>query len=356
MKPIRPTEYKKYFFSKGVLSCLQCGFLLRGSLAKADLLAVYKDEQFKIFFLKDKEKTCNGLGVEIYTDQKRYEKYFSDFKQYLKFGHEVLVKKYAEVPDHMTKGEFVEVIEQVGKLWWYYGFAEFPYLDLVNEVGDEASRKRAEEIALFKFEARELMNKYYFKDCVIDNILNYISKTFLEGNDAHLLFHDELIALFDGKTFDKEIIEQRKKCYSASVTDRVIEKRSNGEALFLSNNLGVHKPSNHVKGMTAHPGKVKGRVVIAPLLGDHDAIAEIDKIMHPGDILVAETTSPDIMMMCEKAAAIVAEQGGLLSHAAIVSREMKTPCIIQAEYATTILKTGDIVEVDADEGVVRKLN
>ena len=57
----------------------------------------------------------------------------------------------------------------------------------------------------------------------------------------------------------------------------------------------------------------------------------------------------------EKAGAIVTDEGGLTSHAAIVSRELKIPCIVGTKIATKILKDGDIVEVDAKKGIVRKI-
>ena len=80
--------------------------------------------------------------------------------------------------------------------------------------------------------------------------------------------------------------------------------------------------------------------------------ANLDKVKR-GDILVAPMTIPDMVPAMEKAAAFVTDEGGILCHAAIVSREMKKPCIIGTKIATKALKDGDLVEVDADNGVVR---
>ena len=57
----------------------------------------------------------------------------------------------------------------------------------------------------------------------------------------------------------------------------------------------------------------------------------------------------------KKAAAIITDKGGVLSHAAIVAREMKKPCIIGTKVATEVLHDGDLVEVDADNGIVKIL-
>ncbi|MFH0889704.1 MAG: PEP-utilizing enzyme [Candidatus Aenigmatarchaeota archaeon] len=77
--------------------------------------------------------------------------------------------------------------------------------------------------------------------------------------------------------------------------------------------------------------------------------------MKRGQILVAPMTSPDFVTVMKKAAAIVTDWGGLLCHAAIVSREFGIPCVVGTNIATKVIKTGDMIEVDADEGVVRKI-
>ena len=66
-------------------------------------------------------------------------------------------------------------------------------------------------------------------------------------------------------------------------------------------------------------------------------------------------TRPEFLPLMKKAAAFVTDAGGLLSHAAIVARELKKPCIIATETATKVFKDGDLIEVDADKGVVRVL-
>ena len=58
----------------------------------------------------------------------------------------------------------------------------------------------------------------------------------------------------------------------------------------------------------------------------------------------------------KKAATIVTDEGGICSHAALVSRELGIPCIVGTKDATRIFKDGDIVEVDADTGVVRRIS
>lgn len=86
------------------------------------------------------------------------------------------------------------------------------------------------------------------------------------------------------------------------------------------------------------------------LLGGQD----INKVKS-GDILIAVMTFPNFIPAMEKAAAFVTDEGGILCYAAIVAREMKKPCMIGTKIATKIFKDGDMVEVDANLGSVKKI-
>jgi phosphohistidine swiveling domain-containing protein len=103
-----------------------------------------------------------------------------------------------------------------------------------------------------------------------------------------------------------------------------------------------------VSGQTGSPGKTTGRVkIVKPeQLGD-------ENLNFPdGSILVCHVTTPQFVPLMQKAAAIVTDQGGILSHAAIVARELKKPCIVATGNATQLLKDGQQVTVDADQGTV----
>ena len=106
--------------------------------------------------------------------------------------------------------------------------------------------------------------------------------------------------------------------------------------------------SDELKGVIANRGIAKGTVKIVT---NNTQLKKVNE----GDILVSPMTTPDFAPAMEKAAAFVTDEGGILSHAAIVSREMQKPCIIGTQIATKVLKDGDLVEVDANKGVVRKL-
>ena len=104
-----------------------------------------------------------------------------------------------------------------------------------------------------------------------------------------------------------------------------------------------------VSGQVGSPGHARGRVRI--VLPEDLETAQLE----PGDILVCRMTTPDYLPLMQQATAIVTDLGGILSHAAIVARELGKPCITATRDATTKLREGQQVEVDAEAGVVRSV-
>lgn len=109
----------------------------------------------------------------------------------------------------------------------------------------------------------------------------------------------------------------------------------------------VSETSQNIRGISAHPGTVQGIVRIVTV----DTIEIVD--FKPGEILVCDNTDVRYLPLMKIAGAIVANRGGILSHAAIISRELGVPCIIGTKIATQVLHDGDLVEVDATRGTVR---
>ncbi|MFA6436974.1 MAG: PEP-utilizing enzyme [Candidatus Paceibacterota bacterium] len=103
-----------------------------------------------------------------------------------------------------------------------------------------------------------------------------------------------------------------------------------------------------ITGQIGAKGKIRG---IARLIL---STAEMNK-MEKGEILIAQSTTVDFVPVMRLAGAIVTDEGGLTCHAAIIARELKKPCIIGTKNATKVIKDGDLVEVDADRGVVKIL-
>lgn len=102
-----------------------------------------------------------------------------------------------------------------------------------------------------------------------------------------------------------------------------------------------------VKGMVANKSREK-------LIGEVCIVIDPYKDKFPeGRVLVTTMTRPDFVPLIKKAKAIITDEGGVTSHAAVVSREFGIPCIIGTKNATRMLKTGYKVEVDTDKGYVK---
>lgn len=168
------------------------------------------------------------------------------------------------------------------------------------------------------------------------------------------IFIDELKeALCSDKVLDKIVLKQRYH-YSVFTCKK-------GEPYFFITGKDarklvldiIHKDSREeivkeLKGMTACRGIVTGKVKILLSSADCGKVKE-------GDIIVAKMTSPDYITAIKKAKAIITDEGGIICHAAIISRELKKPCIIGTKIATKVLKDGDLVELNADKGIIKIL-
>lgn len=150
---------------------------------------------------------------------------------------------------------------------------------------------------------------------------------------------------------DKQELEQRFQ-YCVHTCEKGIEKRTIEDYLSEHSHIKFEKydvPDGGIlKGQVSYPGKAKGRVRILKLKKDIQNFEE-------GAILVSPMTTPDFLPAMKKAAAIVTDEGGILCHAAIVARESQKPCVIGTKVATKMFMDGDVVEVDADNGTIRRV-
>ncbi len=117
---------------------------------------------------------------------------------------------------------------------------------------------------------------------------------------------------------------------------------------FLENKKEIAEATPILKGKVSYPGKVTGMAYVVRSKADF-------KNFPKGAILVSHSTTPDYVPIIKKAVAIITDEGGILSHASVISREMHVPCIIGTLNASSFIKNGDLVEVDAKIGVVNIL-
>lgn len=327
------------------------------------LVSIVKDDDFVCYMPKEKIEETSAEGLILYGSEQNFDKYVEDFR---KFQREftALCSSILKSKD-ISKDQIKEFIKHSERCINFYRRTEFIYVDkpyLESKKGHypelDENLKKYEKI---KFEFRDYINTVYLgTNSFYLKILDKLSSKFNVGvEDLQQYKIKEILDLFENKTVSKDLAKER---FHRNI---IIDKNGDFEIYWgneadelIKNFIGSESSNEEIKGTVVHRGKIKGKVVIIKPAWNEDfsRIKSAMEKMNSGDILVSETTSPDIMPAIKKAGAIVTDQGGLMSHAAIMSRELKVPGIVGTGNATKILKDGDMVEVDADNGIVKILN
>jgi phosphohistidine swiveling domain-containing protein len=261
----------------------------------------------------------------------------------------------------------------------YVGYEEYTFADFEAEVLQAIEHPHAHGNTVFEEHRREkaaLLERYAFTDEIRaiarlaeimvkwqDQRKNYTlffvtlrHKVLAEvsrrsGMDFNLLRYiegREIREVLQNRMSADALFERRKGCiviYREGKNKGIV---SGKEAIDFFKELSAVNVAGltEVKGTPASLGTARGKARIVLSIAD---IATVQT----GEILVTSMTRPEHMPAMKKAAAIVTDDGGITCHAAIVSRELKKPCVIGTKIGTKVFKTGDLVEVDAEKGVVR---
>jgi phosphohistidine swiveling domain-containing protein len=205
------------------------------------------------------------------------------------------------------------------------------------------------EVVKLSYDTRKSTENFIF--FAIDGIVNAMKKIVPEKYEKYIYFltYDEVL----GKLPPINILKERKESYiyyqgsvfSGPSLD-IFNKVNNIK--FFSEKVSDLKSGNIIKGSSACVGKVTGRIKKIT------EVADMNKIKR-NEILVTSMTTPDLMAVNKNFLAIITDEGGITCHAAIVARELRKPCIIGTKIATQVLNDGDLIEVDANNGIIKIL-
>ncbi len=149
--------------------------------------------------------------------------------------------------------------------------------------------------------------------------------------------------LVNGKKLDEQELEKR--------SERIVLQRQErevygAEALSISEKVFPKVDfDKDLNGIVASSGVVRGRVRHVYSKEDAEQVTN-------DEILVAFGTDFDLMVGLQNCAGVITEEGGLLSHASVISRELSKPCLIDVKNAMQMLNDGDTVEVNTKEGKI----
>lgn len=185
------------------------------------------------------------------------------------------------------------------------------------------------------------MGKQFYNEGIIEN-----------ERDIFWLTQDEIFNFIEGKSVNtnlRELINYRKAEYSKfELEEAPAERFSTFGTVSYGNTYKakqqITETDDNIKGLGCCPGIVKAKVRVVMNPNEIEALN--------GEILVTSSTDPGWITLFPSAMGILVERGSLLSHSAIVSREMGIPCVVGITNLLQKVKTGDLVEMDGSSGIV----
>jgi phosphohistidine swiveling domain-containing protein len=195
-------------------------------------------------------------------------------------------------------------------------------------------------------EARK--NTEYVLSPIADKISIIFAKEFLKRNNYNIEYV-KYVSQSNLYNWNLNDIALRKKgfiYYNGNFYYNNFEKFTKERNISIKNEISKN---DVLKGKIAYGNCIVEGVV--RIVKNKSQILDLQK----NEILVTTATIPEYVSFLSKAKAILTEEGGITTHAAIVSRELKIPCLIGIKNITKILNNGDLIEVDADKGIVRKI-
>ena len=225
------------------------------------------------------------------------------------------------------------------------------YQSYLNTVKDKKLKKLAEITHSFSYlkEMRDDYRRraYYLLQPFWEEVSIRTELSLEETN--YLLLSELLKVLKTGKNSFYSTIKARQVQYALELRGgKLYVYSGKKDAYKIASKVAVSTGSSFVAGTTASSGKAEGKVCVIFHRGEF-------KKFKKGCILVTTMTHPEFLPIMKLAKAIVTDEGGITCHAAIVSRELGIPCVIGTKISTQVFKDGDLVEVDANNGIIKKI-
>lgn len=294
-------------------------------------------------------------GKPIISEKRQIEEVINDCKEFIKRYPPKLVDLQKRM-NTASQSDLKAIFDELGEMTVEINRPNVPLNENSFETKDH---KLLDELPFIRDQYSEKVitetwNSY-------NKLMKIISdKRNLDLRKIENLMTEELGLLVSGKEIN--LPDPRRPLAFIMMNNRTVVY-TGGEVLKLKDYLESQDPERKdeetarktgvITGKAAHPGKVTGKVL---KLNEADYFNAAKILEGKKDyILVTPMTRPEVSHYFKDAKAFVTDEGGITAHAVIVAREMNKPCITGTKFATSILETGDLVEVDADNGIVRIL-
>ncbi len=355
-RTFRKADYLLSFWVEGV-SVLVTD-VHRVCYARLEALFIIDRGLFKQYFTNRAYEQALAEGLKFYSSPTAVERYQQELRAFMSEFRSFFSREIAG--DRPLTAEAVATLfRHTVRLCGDYTRMNFEFTDRAFAArGDNPTIDRnLSLIAGFKDEVRTFMNQVLFDEGgYLATAFEKLAKQFsLPSALLEQLTQTEILDLFEGVRPDEARVLQRQEAFVCSYDQPAPIEGEAARAIIAEFRESL-PTTRTLTGQVASRGTVTGTVKVIPVDYANPArVVAAMAAMDPGDILVAETTAPELMIACRKAGAIVTDMGGLMSHAAIVSREFGIPCIVGTKHASKVLKDGDRVEVDAERGIVIRL-
>lgn len=255
---------------------------------------------------------------------------------------------WSELLKYIIKEKNIESFKEAYNLYEYY-HQWWSALSFTLDATNVSEKIKNE------YQAWRIENEKYTEE--IDKLfLNYLLKVHPEYDSIkNIITPDEMLFLEDGPFTAEKLIEIESRSKGYVLYNYHTSPISDLDEILKKSNITLDKEEpteqfDSLNGVIACKGHVKGK---ARVILYKEELAELQE----GEILIAEATTPEYVPAIKRVLAVVTDEGGMMSHAAITCRELKKPCIVGTTWATKTFKTGEMVEVIAleDKGTVRKI-
>lgn len=283
----------------------------------------------------------NNKNTDIFYNAEDLEESPDCMYYYMDLDFEIILKKYEEIKLKIKKLENIinndldfDITDYINDIIDIY-----PFTSLGQLAGhfDNISERLKNLLYDFRFNYDYIIHK------ATDFLMNRVKrdlpgkyKEYVDFIQIEEIINDELPSI-------EELIKRTKgyiyygKLYS--VTDY--------EQWLRDNNFSIEEENvSSLKGQVVYSGSVEGRVCKVFNENDFDKFKE-------GDILVTPMTTPKFTKLIKQASAIVTDEGGVTCHAAIISRELKVPCIVGCKNITKVLNDGDVIKLNGSTGEIQ---
>ncbi len=310
-----------------------------GKSAYKQIIYIYKNGITDCWVSEADKANLGKRLIKVYKDRKN-----------IKILADTLKKRAKEIFDFIESHDPKNITKKDYQAFWRLaGEYYLPHLS-VKYIVDYFSPSQLKKFLPILEDAR-LFSEPVFRD--IENFMEDIAKNIAKkaGYRREQIIStttDEILKYFNhDKLPDKKSLSERYKKSAILVKQGKYWIYTGNQTNKIDNILLTQKTSQLIKGSIAYKGVATGlvRLVIDPRRDSSSFKA--------GEILVTGMTRPEFLPIMKKASAFITDAGGILSHAAIVARELKKPCIIGTHIATQLLKNGDLVEVDANKGIIK---